>query len=281
MSGLRRYPAGVPCWVDIECGDVERVQAFYGGLFGWTFVDATAAGSASRYVIAQLDGLDAAGIGGHEDAAAEAGSAAWNTYVAVEDVDTAVRRVEGAGGRVLEASSDLGEGGRTAVCADPSGVRFRLWQPRGRPGAQAVNTPGGWNFSDLHAADAAASGRFYAEVFGWAFDDLGFATMIRLPGYGDHLEATSDPDIRARQGGVEAPPGFEDAVGWLAPVSLGEEPHWHVSFTVADRDATATAAELLGGRVLDRTDTDWTLDALISDPQGGVFTVSQFSPPSG
>jgi hypothetical protein len=36
------------------------------------------------------------------------------------------------------------------------------------------------------------------------------ATMWRVPGYGDHLEATVDPDIRARQ--ASAPEGFEDAM---------------------------------------------------------------------
>jgi predicted enzyme related to lactoylglutathione lyase len=54
-----------------------------------------------------------------------------------------------------------------------------------------------------------------------------------------------------------------------------------VAFTVADRDATAAEAERLGGKVLDRTDTDWTRDAVILDPQGAVFTASQFTPPSG
>ena len=60
-----------------------------------------------------------------------------------------------------------------------------------------------------------------------------------------------------------------------------EAPHWHVTFTVADRDATADAAERLGGTVLRRADTDWTRDALVRDPQGAVFTASQFTPPAG
>jgi uncharacterized protein len=30
--------------------------------------------------------------------------------------------------------------------------------------------------------------------------------------------------------------------------------------------------------VLSRTDSDWTSDALIRDPQGAVFTASQFNP---
>jgi hypothetical protein len=33
--------------------------------------------------------------------------------------------------------------------------------------------------------------------------------------------------------------------------------------------------------VLSTTDTDWTRDAQILDPQGAVFTVSQYAPPSG
>jgi hypothetical protein len=280
MGVVRTYPEGVPSWIDIEHQDVEAALAFYRGLFGWTFADATPPGASTSYV-ARLHGLDAAGIGGAAESTDRvSGQSAWNTYVAVTDADTAAARIAAAGGQVLVGPADVGQVGRSVVCADPFGVPFRLWQARQRLGAQAVNTPGAWNFSDLHAADLAASAAFYSEVFGWAVDDLGFAMMIRLPGYGDHLEATSDPQIRTRQAGVAAPPGFADAIGWLAPVSADEPPHWHVSFTVADRDATATAAERLGGTVLARTESDWTRDALIRDPQGGVFTTSQFTPPS-
>ena len=52
-----------------------------------------------------------------------------------------------------------------------------------------------------------------------------------------------------------------------------------MSFTVGDRDDAAAAVERLGGTVLATTDTDWTREALVRDPQGGVFTASQFIPP--
>ena len=75
--------------------------------------------------------------------------------------------------------------------------------------------PGAWNFSDLRTPDVAASLAFYGEVFGWRVDpDLG-AGMIRLPGYGDHLAATIDPDIHERQ--AFAPPGFADVIAGLTP----------------------------------------------------------------
>lgn len=110
------------------------------------------------------------------------------------------------------------------MCEDPAGIRFGLWQARRRLGAQVVNGPGAWNFSDPHSADPADAGDFYVGVFGWEIADLGFATMIRRPGYGDHLEATVDPEIRTRQAGVGAPPGFEDAIGWIAPARADETP---------------------------------------------------------
>ena len=78
-----------------------------------------------------------------------------------------------------------------------------------------------------------------------------------------------------------APPGFEDAIAWVAPTAPDEPSHWHVSFTVADRDQTAADAERLGAQVLGRDDTKWTRTALIRDPQGAEFTASQFTPPSG
>ncbi len=279
MNQARTYPAGVTSWVDLECRDVEAAMEFYGGLFGWTFTDAPSSGTESRSVIGKLDGAEAAGISAAVGPPSD--QAGWRTYVAVDDADATSARIVAAGGRVLAGPSQIGEEGRSVTCADPLGVSFRLWQAGRRLGAQVANTPGTWNFSELHTADPAMSAAFYSEVFGWSIDDLGFATLIRVPGYGDHLQATVNPNIYASQAGVAAPPGFADATAWLTPVGPDEEPHWHVAFTVADRDTTVTTAERLGGSVLTRSDSDWTRDALIRDPQGAVFTASQFTPPSG
>ncbi len=262
MSDERSYPAGVTCWVDTEQPDVDAARDFYAGLFGWTFTDAIPADVPGTYLIASLDGAVVAAIGQPQgDAQVE-----WN--------------MRAAGGRVALEPVDAGPGGRLAACADPRGARFRLWQPRRRLGAQLTNAPGSWNFSDLHTGDAAAATGFYAPLFGWEFDDLGFATMIRRPGYGDHLAATVDPGIRERQEGISAPPGFADAIGWLAPLASNRD-HWHVTFTVASRDESATTAERLGAVVISSDDTEWTKSALIRDPQGAELTLSQFTPPGG
>lgn len=282
MTPARTYPAGVTSWVDVEQRDVEATKAFYGGLFGWTFTQATPPGVPFQYVVAQLDGEDVAGIGGPADPSGPSpGPPRWNTYVAVDHIGGVASAVVAAGGQLIAPPADAGEGGTAATCADPFGVRFRLWQAKKRLGAQVTNAPGAWNFSDLFAVDPEGSASFYAQVFGWEFDDLGFATMIRRPGYGDHLAATVDPGIHERQSEVGVPKGFADAIGWLIPAADDRDPCWHVTFTVADRDEAAVRAESLGGRVWRREDTDWTKHAVIVDPQGAEFTVSQFTPPEG
>lgn len=269
MTEQRTYPGGVPCWVDTEQPDTDVAQAFYGGLFGWTFTDAVPAEAPGSYLIATLDGQDVAAIGPGGD-----GPPAWNTYVAVEDADRTAARVTELGGTVPAAPEDAGPGGRAATCADPQGARFRLWQPRRRLGAQVVNAPGSWNFSDLSTPDTAAAQAFYGSLFGWETDPGG---LWRRPGYGDHLEATVDPDIRTRQAQAQAPPGFADAIAWLGS---GPGPaRWRVTFAVADRDAAMAKAEQLGGTVVaEPVDDEWTRTAVIRDPQGAELTVSQFAP---
>jgi predicted enzyme related to lactoylglutathione lyase len=64
------------------------------------------------------------------------------------------------------------------------------------------------------------------------------------------------------------PPGFADVIGWVVPGAADEEPDWHVTFTVADRDDAAGRAVSLGGTVLRRHDTVWTRTTVIRDPQG-------------
>jgi uncharacterized protein len=265
----RTYPHGVPCWVDLAQPDLDAATAFYGGLFGWEFADAMPPDSPGSYLIASLDGRDAAALAPGD------GTAGWLSYIACDDADATAALVEKSGGRVIDPPEDAGPGGRAATCADPQGAVFRLWQARRRLGAQAVNEPGAWNFSDLHTPDVAGSLRFYLEVFGWTVDDALGAGMIRLPGYGDHLAATSDPEIYERQS--FAPEGFADVIAGL---SAGEaSARWSIRFTVADRDDAARRAEALGASIASSSETDWTREAMIVDPQGARFVVSQLVMP--
>lgn len=277
MSEPRTYPHGVPSWVDTVAQDLDEAKRFYSGLFGWTFTDAIPAEAPGSYLIATIDGQDVAAIASPEGDE----SATWRTYIAVDDADTTATAVENAGGTVTLAPVDAGPGGRLAVCVDPRGAEFRLWQARRRLGAQLVNVPGTWNFSDLQTTDPHAAAQFYSAVFGWEVDDVGFGTMVRRPGYGAHLAATVYPNILDVQSEASAPPGFEDAVAWMGIIGEGRQETWQVSFTVEDRDASAATAERLGAIVVHSEDSEWTRDATVRDPQGAQFVMSQFTPPKG
>lgn len=268
----RTYPHGVTCWIDTEQPDLEAAGRFYSELFGWTLADAMPADAAGSYLIATLDGRDVAAL------ASGTATPAWHTYVAVDDADAAAAAVGAAGGTVVSGPQDVGPAGRTATCVDPGGAGFRLWQAGLRPGAQRVNSPGSWNFSNLHTPDRDAAMAFYGAVFGWVAADLDqdAGAMVQVPGYGDHLAATVDPGIRERQ--ASAPPGFADVIGGLV---VDRPARFEVVFTVADRDASAAAAARLGATVLSTSDTVWTKQAVLRDPQGAELTVSQFTPPGG
>ena len=281
MADARTYPSGVPCWVDTAQPDPNAAQHFYGSVFGWTFEDAVPPGVPGSYLIARLDGHDVAAIAPSSEA-----PAVWSTYIAVDSADDIAPRISQAGGTMTRPPEDAGQGGRGATFVDPSGAPFGVWQPRRRLGAQLVNVAGAWNFSNLHASDLATAKTFYGRVFGWEADDLDVgngqhSTLWRRPGYGDHLAATVDPDIHQRQAAVSAPPGFADAIAWLVRLEDDEVPHWHVTFSVADRDDVVASALRLGARDLSGPiDSMWNKTAVLSDPQGAVLTVSQFTPPS-
>lgn len=281
-----RYPAGVPCWVDIARRDQDAAADFYGGLFGWRSEEQSPPGP-SRYLIARLRGRDVAGIGSQTPEGPP--SPAWNLYIATNDADDTARRVREAGGRVLADPVDVGDAGRMAVCSDPSGATFSIWQPGMRTGAQLVNEPGTWNFSELNTSDRERAEAFYGAVFGWELGGFGAeeggSGLWRMPGYGDFL-AERDPTLWDRQADLGAPEGFADAVAWLVPSSEersdGETTaHWSITFAVDDADAVAARATELGGKVLvPPMDAPWVRMTVISDPQGAVFTASKFVPPA-
>lgn len=277
----RTYPHGVPCWIDLETPAVDAAVRFYGTLFGWRFTEALPPDAPGRYVVASLDGTDATAVAGiaTPDPGFD-GEVSWHTYLAVDDVDAAVARVVVLGGHAGSGPQDVGPPGepvgRMARMVDPQGAPSRLWQAGTRLGAQVVNGPGTWNFSNLLTPDVDLALQFYGALLGWErSDDLG-AGMARVPGYGDHLARTVDPGIHERQENV--PPGFADVV---AGVLRAEGPaRWSVAFAVSDRDASVAVAEHAGATVLGTEDGEWTKEATIRDPFGAELVLSQFAPPA-
>jgi predicted enzyme related to lactoylglutathione lyase len=284
MPDREQYPHGVPCWVDTSQPDPDAAVAFYGGLFGWAFENRMPADAPGKYLIAQIDGRDVAGIG--SQMGGESGPPVWNTYVGVDSADEIVARVRDAGGSVLMEPFDIFDAGRMAVFADPSGAVFCVWQAMGMIGAQAVNDFNCWNFSELNTRDPEGAKAFYGAVFGWQTGsaDAGDSFWL-VEGYGDHLEQR-DPGLRERLAEYQAPPRFEDAVAVLVPMQgrFPDEvpPHWNVTFHVEDADAIAAKAEELGGTVVvPPFDAPPVRVTAIRDPQGATFAAAKFDPTMG
>jgi predicted enzyme related to lactoylglutathione lyase len=280
MPDRNGFPPGVPAWIDTAQPDVDGALAFYGGLFGWTFDERGASDPDGRYVVASLDGKTVAAI-----AAVGAGhppTPGWSTYVTVDDADETADRVRAGGGTVLVEPGDRFDVARVALCADPEGATFGLWQPRTIRGAESVNAPGTWNFSELNTADSTAAARFYGSVFDWETSEVDMGamsgTMVRMPGYADFLEAIN-PGTKQRHVDFGAPPGFTECVAWFLPLSEGASPHWSLTFSVADADSVAARAAELGGSVLvEPFDLPMVRSTVIRDPAGAVFTANAFNP---
>ncbi len=273
------YIPGVPCWVDTNQPEPEVAAAFYGRLFGWDVEDAMPPGSDGHYFTGRINGRDAAAISSIPAGAPD--QPTWNTYIWVDDVDATVANVREAGGAVVMEPLDVMDAGRMAVITDPEGAVLSLWQAGRHKGATVVNEHGALNFNGLATRDVERAKAFYGAVFGWEVLDLASGLMWTLPGYGDHLEASS-PGLRAQMEQMGAPAGFIDVVAALAPIGPDDDTaaaRWDVTFGVDDVAAVAARAAELGGEVVSGpVDVPWSRVAEIRDPHGATFVASQFVP---
>jgi predicted enzyme related to lactoylglutathione lyase len=270
-----RYIPGVPCWIDTAHPDPAAAAAFYGDLFGWQVENVMPPDAPGEYFMARLKGEDVAAIGGQM----EPSPAMWNSYVWVDDADATAAKVRDAGGTVVAEPFDVMDAGRMAGCTDREGALFFLWQPGRHRGATLVNEPGTLNFNNLSSRDPEAARAFYGAVFGWDLLELGpTGAMWALPAYGDFLEERT-PGLRARMAEMGAPERFAEVVAGFNRIDDDRPAHWGVTFAVEDADAAAARATELGGRVVAGPfDAPWVRMAVITDPQGAVFTASQFVP---
>ncbi len=256
MPTRTSYAQGTPNWVDLQTSDQDAAKAFYSGLLGWTYDDQPTP-QGPVYSMAMLGGHPVAAIAPQSPELAAAGAPPmWNTYLAVDSVDDAVTKVEAAGGKVAMAPFDVMDAGRMAFVLDPAGAGVALWQANQHIGAMLVNEPGTVIWIELITTDPGVVS-FYAAV-------LGLTTSTMDMGAGAYTLFEVDGQMVG---------------GTIAPQMPGVPNHWHVYFAVADANATvAKVAELGGAVVAEPFDTPVGRMAVISDPQGAVFSIMQPAP---
>jgi predicted enzyme related to lactoylglutathione lyase len=254
MGERTSYPEGTPSWVDVMTSDPEGARTFYSGLFGWD-LEVDPDPNTGNYTTARLGGKRVAGLGGQP--APEGVPTVWTTYFATDDVDKTVARVREHGGSVLMEPMSITDVGRMAMAADPTGAVFGLWQAGTHTGAGLVNEPGTFVWNELATRDLDAATKFYGDVLGLTAEDL----------------ETGESGMRYRTlhvAGNVAAGSLQIDDSW----GEGTPAHWMTYFAVDDTDAAVAKAGELGGSVrVPATDSPHGRFAVLTDPQGGAFTV--------
>lgn len=252
MPERTTYAPGTPSWVDIGT-DLDAAIPFYTGLFGWEAMAAGPPEEAGGYGLFMKGDRAIAGYGPQ----ANPGPPVWSSYVTVANADAAASVITAAGGTVVVPPMDVLTAGRMAVCQDPQGGAFSIWEPRDHIGAHVVNEPGAFCWNELHSRDLDASMGFYREVFGW--------------------------DAQTHPAGAHGGAYTEFLLGGVAiagampmpPMVPADAPtYWLVYFAVDGCDTSAAKAQSLGATVLvPGTDSPAGRFAVLMDPQGATFAI--------
>ena len=258
MQVVTSYPNGLFCWVDLTTSDPEGARAFYSGLFGWDAVGVET-DMGPIYTMMQIEGNNVAGVGPMPpDMQAQGVPPIWTSYVKHDDVDAIVAKAEAAGGTVVMPAMDVMEEGRMVMIQDPGGAVVGVWQPKNHIGAQLVNMPGALVWNELQTKDLEGSKTFYNAVFGWenTTDESGYIMFSN--------------DGRIQAGMMAIDPSWGEV-----------PPSWGAYFMVEDVDASVAKAKELGGNVMVPPTAAGEMGrfSVLQDPQGGAFTVMQFSGP--
>ncbi|SDG72140.1 hypothetical protein SAMN05421505_10763 [Sinosporangium album] len=251
MSERSSYPPGIPCWVDLSSTDITGSTRFYGDIFGWEaeFDPRPEAGGYGQFF---YRGRAVAGIG---PTFAEGMPSVWNVYVATDDARAVAERVKATGGQVVLEPMQIFTEGTMGVFQDPTGAYFMVWQAGRHTGAELVNEPNAFCWSELATRDPEGALRFYPQVFGWegVSQDAGGMHYTEWNAGG-----------RPVAGMMPMGPQFPEEV----------PPHWLAYFAVADCDVTLDRAKALGATVfVEPVDIPIGRFAVMADPQFAAFAI--------
>ncbi len=257
MPEVTAHPEGTPSWIDLSTTDCEAAETFYADLFGWDF-ESSPTPDGGAYVMASIGGRSVAGMMTLSDEMSGMGvPPMWNSYITVGDADAAAKRVEEAGGSVMEPAFDIEPAGRMAVLADPTGAVFCLWEPKEHIGVELVGEHGTFTWNELMTSDTTTAGAFYRAVFGWEPQVMDMGEMAYT--------------LFAMDG--------QPVGGAMNPPMEGIPPHWGIYFHVTDTDAVVEKARAGGGQIMaEPMDSPPGRMAAIADPQGAMFSVIESDP---
>ena len=183
----------------------------------------------------------------------------WLPYLAVADLDGAVRKVTDAGGKVLVAATPVSTMGSVAAVLDPQGAPLGLAVPRvDLPAEPSQPVVGQFFWAEYMASDVPRALSFYKDL-------AGFESSVGDTQNG--LEYHVLRRQRARAGLYQLP-----------RAASAITPNWLPYVRVADPAAMAARATALGGKVLftpSPSVRNGTL-AIVADPTGGAVALQKW-----
>jgi predicted enzyme related to lactoylglutathione lyase len=238
-------------WADLSSTDDAAAAAFYGEVFGWEWNELPMGDMVHRD--GQIGGKLVAGV----DPVMPGSDmpTTWGNYVFVDDIQATWAKALELGATGLGEPMDVMGQGWIGALIDPTGAFFGLWQPGLHTGADAVNQPGTYTWVELATTDLAAARSFYAELFGWEWEDSSTDDW-------EYWQATLDG--RPFAGLMNTPPESK------------MDAFWTPYFGTADIAATVEAARAGGATIcFDPMRMGPGTGVGIIDPTGGYFVAFQ------
>jgi predicted enzyme related to lactoylglutathione lyase len=249
------HAPGTFCWPELATTDQKSAVAFYRKLFGWDVNDQPI-GPTETYSMFNIGGkATGAAYTMRPEERQHGAPPHWNSYVAVANADSAAKRAQELGGKVLAPPFDVMDAGRMAVVQDPTGAVFSVWQGKQHNGAAILGEPGSLCWTELATRDTKRAEQFYTQLFGWSAKT---GTDTQMP----YTEFSNQG--RPGAGMMEIMPEWGNI-----------PPNWMPYFAVNDCDATANKAKELGAsfRVPPTDIPNVGRFAVIQDPQGATFAI--------
>ena len=259
MPEIKKHAPGSFCWAEVGTLDTKKTKAFYSELFGWKYEDKPA-GEFGVYTMCKQGGKDLAGLYQMPPELLKMGVPPhWMSYVAVASADKACEAITKHGGTIQQGPFDVMDVGRMAICQDPTGATFSIWQPKAHHGASVMGDEGTPCWFELATRGVQKAEAFYKAVFGWS---------VRV-----------DADEVYREISATGAPMPMGGMMELTPQHGPVPPHWLIYFTVADCDAHAQRTKTLGGKVLVPPMDIPKVGrfAVLADPAGATFAIIKLS----
>ena len=118
-------------WLDLTVPNAGSVRDFYAAVVGWDHTPVPMRDGADEYedFCMMPPGSEAPVAGVCHARGTNAGlPATWMIYVVVANLDTSVAACTGCGGHVVLGPKDMPGHGRYAICRDPAGAAFGMFE---------------------------------------------------------------------------------------------------------------------------------------------------------